>query len=340
MKRFGWVKIMVTLAILLGQNSTVFGNADIYTYGNYNDQVTGHSDYRSSIGDPSSVRRDPPHAGPWTAMSIPNGYSYSQTYGYADASRLATGVNAWAKSTQSNSYFTDAYMESSVSNRFTVNPGASGLSNGDTTTLVLNIKLDGTVHANASQWPDKGWAYADIGANLEIHDYNIQIDTGEGFISPSQAYFGASAEIEAYDVFFPYWNYSFSSDWNEYWRAGSNVSPEVSHNASWNTRDYDSNGYSRSLNTGNMTISFDAIVGHTLDLDAALYAYVNANNGGEAWSDFNNTFAFDVKAAQAGVTLDWEIPVSPQVVPLPSALPLLATGLLFLIGLRRKQAAN
>jgi hypothetical protein len=338
MKRFGWLKIMVALTILLGQNSTVFGSAEYDTWGSYYEQAGGLLDYDVSVSNPSYVRRDPPHAGPWTAVVIPNGNSYSQTYGYADASNLAMGVNAWAKSTQNNSHFTDARMITSASNRFTVNRGTSGLVDGDITTLILNVRLDGTLHAGASQWPEMGWAYADIRADLEIHDYNIQVDTGEGFISPAQASFGASAEIEAYDVNFNYWNYTFSSDWEESWRAESNISPDIYHSDSWDTRAYDFNGYSHSLNTGNMTIAFEAIVGHTLDLDAALYAYVSANNGGEAWSDFNNTFAFDVEAAEAGVKLDWEI--ARTAIPVPGALPLLASGLLGLLGFRRRQAGK
>lgn len=336
MKRSCLLTGVAALAILLGQSSQVFGYSEYYAYGNYYG-VNNSVRYESDDSDDAYVHYNS-HAG-GNVVTIDR--SYATISGRADAANLNLGIHGSATSLPTNSSFTDTYMYTKASNRFTVSPGTSGLANGDVTTLQLKIRLDGTLHAEATSWPGKGWAHADMDASLAIHDYSIQdcLD-GDGCWSPTQASFGASSEIEAYDVYSPYWGYSYYGYWGDDWQTSSNVSPYDSYHDLGEHEEHDESFHyeeGHSFDTGVLTLEFEAIVGHTLDLDAFLDVYVNANHDGKAWADFANSLAFGVTPTIAGTQIDWEIG-SPQTqpVPLPGALPLLGSGLLGLIGLRRR----
>jgi len=262
--------------------------------------------------------------GIWTGWTIANGESIGFTQGYADAGNLRQGVSAQVISTPNNNHLSDARISTDAANRLTVLPGTSGLSEGDTTILTLKIRLDGALHTEATSWPGKGWAHAEMDAELTIRDLAIQIDTGEGMWIPSQASFGASCELESYDVYMPYWNHSYSSNWDKSWSYESNIdagnSYRISDGVSYLS---DSFHYQQDLlfDTGEITLMFEAIVGHTLDFESNMYLYVDASNDAMAYADFGNTFAFDVTAAN-GVALQW------QVVPEPATVLLLgAAGL-------------
>jgi hypothetical protein len=266
-----------------------------------------------------------------SGWSVVDGESFGMANGHADAVTLNMGVSAQVYSTPANTNFSDAKIYTAVSNRLTVLPGSSGLADGDVTTLALKIRLDGSLHGEATSWPGKGWSHADMRAGLTVHDYAIQIDTGEGFWSPPQASFGATSEIEASDIYFPYWQYSYSADYSEYWRMDSNIISEQSDDYSWaseETKELFHFQAGDNFDTGELTLLFEAIVGHTLDFDANLALYVNANNDANAWADFNNTFGFNVTSSVDGLNLTWEV------VPEPATMLLLCVGGLLL---RRKQ---
>jgi len=333
MKGFRFVTGAAALAILLGQSSQVFGYAAYDGWGSYNS-----GDY-SSYGEAEDyVHYNSAGGGVWSGLVIENGKSYSAAYGYADAGSLKQGVHGWAVSTPTNSVFTDSWMSTEAANRFTVLPGTSGLNIGDKTTLQLNIRLDGTLHGEATSYPGAGWSHAEMDAGLRIYDYSIE-ECGEGCWSPPQASFGASSELEAYDVNAAYWGYSYAANWEDRWSTSSNSSDEVYQSDSWGeTQNGDAMHYEAGhyFDTGELTLEFEATVGHTLDIESYIYTYVNANQDGEAWADFSKTLALGLTSAD-GAQIAWEIGPS-QPVPLPGALPLLGSGLLGLFGLRRRQA--
>ncbi len=288
----------------------------------------------SDGSDDSHVSYQSFSGGVGSGWTVNNGESFGLTTGHADAANLNLGVSGQVYSTPANIHLSDARISTSVSNRLTVTPGSSGLSAGDVVALTIKIRLDGTMHAEAISWPGKGWSHAEMSAGLSVHDYAIQIDLGgDGFWSPSQASFGASCELEAYDVSMPHWQYSYSSNWSESWRTESNISAETYHSNSGSTNELGESFHyqaGRSFDTGELTLIFEAIVGHTLDFDANMFLYIDANNDAMTWADFNNTFAFDVTSAVDGLSLNW------AVVPEPASLSLLAAGGLALLRRRSK----
>jgi hypothetical protein len=328
LKRFRLVSA-AALVVLLGQNSQVFGYAEYYAWGNYNS-----GDYSSFDSDDAYVHYQSNVAGDY--FVIENGKSFAWSSGSADADNLNLRVYGKALSTPTNNVFTDSWMETAAANRFMVLPGTSGLAMGEVTTLELKFRLDGSLHGEATSYPGAGWAHAEMSAGLRIYDYSIE-ECGEGCWSPAQASFGASSELEAYDVNAGYWPYSYAANWEERWSTSSNISPYDSHSDSWEeTQNGDAMHYEAGHNfdTGILTLEFEAIVGNPLDIEAYIYTYVNANQDAQAWADFANTFAFEVNPTADGAMIAWN--VAPQAVPLPGALPLLGAGLLGLFGLRRR----
>jgi hypothetical protein len=343
MKKFysGFGTGVAALIILLCPGTLVFGSEAYYsTYGDYNPTLGYEPGYFSSSESSGTYVSFSRPVG--DILSIGSGKSYSTAYGYADARNLKLGVSTWAISLEGNTTFTDAFLKTGVSNRFTVSPGTSGLSIGDTTTLSLSICLDGLLIGKARSWPGFGFAHADMSAGLSIYDYGISQNYGEGRSTSELASFGAYGMFEASDISKPTWGYSYDSSWEESWGTESNSGDGSFHSNSDDKIAYDEGMYfangGHSFDTGPLTLTFDAIVGHSLDLDAFLYAYVSANFEGEARSDFGNTFAFDVTPTVDGLLIDWE--TGPQPVPAPGGLVLFGSGLLSLLGLRRTRVKN
>lgn len=284
------------------------------------DSADSHIHYQSFSG------------GVGSGWSVTNGESFGITTAHADAADLSMGVKAQIYSTPANNHLSDASVFVEVSNRLTILPGRSGLQNGDSVTLTIKMRTDGSLHGEATSWPSKGWSHSEIDAGLSVYDQAIQIDTGEGFITPRQAFFGAFGELEAYDVSKPHWQHSYSGSWSESWRYGSNISETVSHNNSWETEETSESFHYQAdhlLDTGELTLVFEAIVGHTLDFEADMSIYIDACNDAQTWANFDNTFAFDVISNVDGLNLNW------GTVPEPASLSLLAVGAAML---RRRKA--
>ena len=128
----------------------------------------------------------------------------------------------------------------------------------------------------------------------------------------------------------PVSGHNYSSDWDKSWSYDSNIDAGSSYRLSDGVSYLgDSFHYQEGLSfdTGEITLTFEAIVGHTLDFDSYMYLYVDAANDAMSYADFGNTFAFDVTAAN-GVALQW------QVVPEPTTILLLGVAGLFI---RRKR---
>lgn len=321
----------LAIGALLAMPPAARGAADFYSSINYY-QDGGYVSVSADGSDESQVNYQSFLGGVGSGWTVRNGESFALAGGYADAADMNMGVFAQVVSTPNNNHLSDARISTEAANRLMVSPGSSGLAIGDVTTLTLKIKMDGSLHGEATSWPGKGWSHAEMSAGLSVHDYGIQIDLGpDGFYSPALASFGASCELEAYDVYLPYWQYSYWAGWDESWSAGSNSSPEFYHDDSWGGKETDEAFHYQAghyFNTGEQTLTFEAIVGHTLDFNADLYVYIDACNDAQTWVDFANTFAIDVTPAVNGVSLNW------QVVPEPTAMLLLAAGSLFL---RRKR---
>jgi len=326
----GMYRVAITVILLLVQSmpavaavsydsSINYYENNAYAYIDSDGTDDAYVDYQSFSGGVGSG---------WT---LANGNSFGLTHGYANAGNLKQGVSAQVFSTTLNNHLSDASISTDASNRLTVLSGSSGLTEGDTTTLTLKVRLDGSLHAEATSYPGKGWASAEMSGGLTVRDYAIKIDTGEGYYIPKQASFGASCELESYDVYQPIWGYSYSSNWSKSWSYNSNISDGDNYSNSGSTKSYgDSFHYEDgfSFDTGEITLSFEAIVGHTLDFDSYMYLYVDASNDAMSWADFSKTFGFDV-TADTGVALQWEV------VPEPATILLLTLGGLFLRNKRR-----
>lgn len=320
------VLALVVLSLQAGAGVEIDSSINYFQDGDY----VSLDGYES---DDSHVSYQSFSGGVGSGWTVGDGESFGLTSGYANAGNMSMGVSAQSISTANNRHLSDASISTSVSNRLMISPGASGLVEGDTTTLAIHLRLDGSLQGEATSYPGKGWSHAEMRAGLSVHDYAIQIDTGEGFWSPSQASFGASCELEAYDVYKSVWGYSYSANWEESWNTESNISPYDSYHNSWSATELGESFLYQAgdhFDTDELTFLVEAIIGHTLDFDADLYVYVDANNDAVSWADFANTFAFSVVSTVHGVGLDWEI------IPEPSTMLLLLLGVGGLL-MKRKQ---
>ena len=332
MSRMCGVMGVVSLALVLGLSFPAVAGVYYDSSVNYY-QDGAYVSVESDGSDDSNVSYQSFSGGVWSGWSIRNGESFGLTSGHADAATLSMGAKAQVISSPANNHLSDARISTEVSNRLTISPGSSGLAMGDVTTLTIKLRLDGSLHTEATSHPAKGWSHAEMNAGLSVIDKAIQIDTGEGFYTPRQASFGASCELESYDVFMPYWGYSYASNWEKSWQIDSNISEGDSYgNSNGITQLGDSFHYQEGLSfdSGELTLTFEAIVGHTLDFDANMFLYIDAANDAMTWADFNNTFAFDVTSSVDGLNLNWEV------VPEPASLSLLAMGGLALLRRRNK----
>lgn len=327
-----WLAAVAAVAVLLIQSQPAGAGAEYDSSINYY-KNGGYAWKNASDESDTRVSYNSFAGGVGTGWSISNGEAMAFAGGRADAGSLSLGAYAQVVSTPSNSHLSDARMSVAASNRLTIMPGSSGLQIGDVTLLTLKLRLDGHMHSEAISYPGSSWSHAEMSAGLSVYDYAIQIDTGEGYWTPSLASFGASCELESYHVYKPYWGYGYSSLKDKSWDYYTNTGDEDEYDNYTEVEETDESFHFQDglpFDTGLLTLTFEAIVGHTLDFEADLYLYVDAANDAEISANFDNTFAFDVTPddSVSGLDLSW------QTVPEPATLLLLALGAL---ALRKKQ---
>ena len=320
---------------------TAYAGVDYRTWGNYR-QSGASQGYDVSDSDTTNLlySTSPAYTGLPMGFSLLAGDSYAASSVHAGVDDLKLGMSAWAVSTRQNTSLADAMVTASAANRITVGAGNSGLAQGDLTRLRLTVRLDGRLYADGTSWSPggaNGEGTGELRANLTIRDPALRTDTGEGWVVSTLASVGASAQIEAYDVYAPYWNYSYYDSWQEDWSYRSNVVASTTHSDGADRKETGEGvAYwtAHTLDTGLLRVEFDALVGDTLEISADLYTYVTAHGAGQASAEFGSTFAFSVTPAGDPVALAWEVPVTP-VVPEPASLALLAAGGIALLGRRR-----
>jgi len=313
----------------------------------YNPTTGAYYKYREfQSGDTAVSYNDFPVTTSPSAVVVGSGLSTSLGSGYAStAERILRGEAAVISN---GAPFSESWVETEVRNSFTVLAGNSGLSEGDTTRIKLNVRLDGRLTATGTSWPGSGDAFSNMLANLWIKDPLVTVFNGEGYSVPKAVSFGAQAEIEAGSVYMPYWGESYASDWSGNWGATTNTGVNLSGNYS----DYVESTAtdvpvttSYFFDTGMLSLEFDAIVGHTLDFYAFLEVWSSTYGIASAFSDFSSTFGPSIVDTNGtGVVIAWDLgeagsmPI-PAAVPEPSTLLLVGGGLIGLTwyGRRRKQ---
>lgn len=332
--------IMMALASMLAMGTTsgaqaalIDGYAEYYASGNYH-RDANYPSYRTSGRDATSVNYRSADFGNVLTYGPTDSMSYSS--GYADAARSKLGVKTWVESMPGNNYHSDAYMETAIRNTFTVSPGTSGLAAGDTTILNITFRLDGTLSVSAPAWPNTGTGWAEMNGGFTIVDLDGSI-CNEGCYNPEVAWFGASAQAEAYEVNANYWGYSYSAYWEEYWQMASNTTARQNHDDEHSVEQHVGGSMTHFFDTGFQTISFEVVIGHTLRLDVDLSTFSQANRDGRASADFSNTFGYGVLPTVDGMQINWGIPLQPDPVPVPATILLLGTGITGVIGARLKR---
>ncbi|MEW5746971.1 MAG: PEP-CTERM sorting domain-containing protein [Nitrospirota bacterium] len=297
--------------------------------------------YQSETGSVSYNDYPSMSGGLPVGISIGAGHSAAFGSGYASA---ADRVLRGSTNVISNGAgFSESWSQSEIRNRFTVLPGNSGLNEGDTARIRLDVRLDGSMRATGRSWPGSGNAFPHMMAGLSIKDPLVRIDTGEGWYTPRSVSFGADADIEAGRVYKPYWGYSFSSYAEYSWGASTNTGIDLSGSDTSYVQSYDEDtsvSHHLGFDTGLLRLEFDAIVGHTLDFYAYLDVFSFADGLGTALSDFSTTFGPAlIDPNDTGTLIVWELdgqPTNPAV-PEPSSFLLLGAGIAGLALLRKRR---
>ncbi|MEJ2691100.1 MAG: PEP-CTERM sorting domain-containing protein [Deltaproteobacteria bacterium] len=177
---------------------------------------------------------------------------------------------------------------------------------------------------------------------MEVRDLDVQqCSGGDGCWTPVQASFDADSRLQAYST--DYWNSdeTYYSFWDESWSTESNISP-ADFSDDWAEDSRSIQGYFTTehvFHTGPLTLEFEAVVGHMMDIEASLFTYAAANFEAEGVADFSHTFSLTGLTApgNSGLQFDWQIPPQPtQPTPEPASLLLFGAGLGGLLCLRRK----
>lgn len=276
----------------------------------------------------------------WGSYLPREGTSNVNTYGYADAGASRMGASSSAHSWGA-APLTTAQTETEIGNRLIVGAGTSGLKDGDTVRLAMNLRLDGQVNTSAVSYPDNTYAGTHMWAGFRVagQGEHGQID----YDNPLMV-FGADLEMSAGDVYAPYWKHSYSADMEQSYWGRTNTGQRISFSDSSHRQEQ---GWaaeyleSFAFDTGLLTLEFDAIIGSELSFLGYLEVWASASGNARAWNDFSHTFGSNVFSLVEGTELNWLIPDlsdSPVAVPEPGTVGLLVLGLLAVWGCRRRES--
>ena len=255
---------VVALVIGLGQATPTFAAADYSRSNYYKYETPDYGTYQSSDSDNVYAHYSDGSAGDWLSFTLIDGDGFSASAGHASAANLDLGAATWAISTQNN-YKAAGWMNTHASNSFTVLAGTSGLSAGETVTLRLRLRMDGSLFAAGTPHQavnDSGTA--DVAANLAI--VNSVSDEVASFSASSNVSVSTSWNMFTQEML-------FSSNWRESWQTQSNIfgtGDPHSDTGGYSITGGGEHSASHSLDTGWLTIDFQSSVGQSLDLDAHL----------------------------------------------------------------------
>ncbi len=250
--------------------------------------------------------------------------------GYADASGGSAG--GWIYVVRPDAPDSGTYVESASEmeqlRRIVAAPG-SGLSAGDTVTLSLDVRVDGSFDWFVVDTPS-----GDVEGGIDVYAYmNIQREQGDGvgeWLGGFDAWVGKSFRADAAtQTVTPFGEFEGAyglGSWSFEDAQGNSIGDALGNPS----------GLSDIIDTGDLSFNFEARVGDVIMLNGFLAVtgalFSDSTSNGTAWfameGDFLNTFSFGISPVTSGVN------VAP--VPVPAAAWLFASGLLGFVGVARR----
>jgi len=288
------------------------------------------------------------------SASNPVSYYGTNTDAYAFAGTGTLRARATGQQTVPStfSYGDGGRIQSAFHNEIYIGPGSSGLSIGTPITLNLSLSLDGqlftSVYSPAGGYVNNDGGSANAAAKLlessyyTVHDvspsgYSLAVDfQPKADMQMDGSYIGNDWE---YVITGKSWSWSLNNNLGD--SLGDALTFDPYNRPVYNCTDCtEVQNQTLFFDTGQLNIDFETAVGNTLYLNGLLDVYASVGNGGSdgvlatADSDFFNTFGFDITDSQGtGVDLNYDLPAP---TPIPGAVWLFGSGLISLLGIRRK----
>jgi hypothetical protein len=323
--------VCICAVALLGLVAPAFGSAnlDVTTNTYHEGPDTSYSHGWTALNGVSGS--SPACTGGPCAITGAFGYAS----GYADATRIATGIHTSASSFD-NTHGADASATAAFQNKFTVT--STRLSPGSYVYILVALRLDGIIDVSAG-------ADAHGKADFGIYDLSRrQVFDGGEFQQPEVLYFSGKWDV-AYSGSGNMLTAGWQANLNNGFTQGGHKNFSYAYSTGPSRYYHEDRAYTGGdydFDTGNLYLSFEAQVGTTYTV------YGNITNLSEADGedhysdvDFLHTLGGLFNPDDEDVTLAWEVPLSsPAPVPLPSAMLLLAPGLAALAVVRRTRGKD